>query len=106
MQSTTSKRTIEVKLKDKTESLPLEVYSRWLCLIEAIELVCNKAKQMKIDTANNIDWIKPLAFQKYIDERHESMVDEVEMYEKQEELSTSKHTNTTICNTHQELVSK
>lgn len=104
MQSTTSKRTIEVKLKDKTETLPIEAYSRWLCLIEAIELVCNKAKQMKIDTVNNIDWIKPLAFQKYIDERHESMVDEIEIYEKQEDLTVQ--STPTICNTHQELASK
>jgi adenylate kinase family enzyme len=104
MQSTTSKRTIEVKLKDKSETLPIETYSRWLCLIEAIELVCNKAKQMKIDTANNIDWIKPLAFQKYIDERHESMVDEIEMYEKQEDLSAQPTAK--LCNTHQELASK
>lgn len=104
MQSTTSKRTIEVKLKDKSETLPIEAYSRWLCLIEAIELVCNKAKQMKIDTANNIDWIKPLAFQKYIDERHESMVDEIEMYEKQEDLTAQP--TPILCNTHQELVSK
>jgi adenylate kinase family enzyme len=104
MQSTTSKRTIEVKLKDKSETLPIEAYSRWLCLIEAIELVCNKAKQMKIDTANNMDWIKPLAFQKYIDERHESMVDEIEMHEKQEDLTVQP--TPLICNTQQELASK
>jgi len=105
MQSTTSKRTIEVKLKDKTETLPIEAYSRWICLIEAIELVCNKAKQMKIDTANNIDWIKPLAFQKYIDERHESMVDEIELFEKQQELVATP-TTPNICNTPQAPISK
>jgi hypothetical protein len=57
MQSTTSRKTIEVKLKEKTENLSMKEYSRWLCLIEAIELVCTKAKQIKVDTANNIDWI-------------------------------------------------
>ncbi len=105
MQSTTSRKTIDVKLKDKTESMSLETYSRWLCLIEAIELVCSKAKQMKIDTANNIDWIKPLAFQKYIDERNESMVDEVNMYEKQEDITPLQPANT-ICNTQQEPLLK
>jgi len=105
MQSTTSKRTIEIKLKDKTETMPIEAYSRWICLIEAIELVCNKAKQMKVDTANNIDWIKPLAFQKYIDERHESMVDEIELYEKQQEL-TNAPVQQNLCNTRQEPISK
>jgi hypothetical protein len=60
---------------------------------------------MKIDTANNIDWIKPLAFQKYIDERHESMVDEVNMYEKQEDITPLQPANT-ICNTQQEPLLK
>ena len=105
MQSTTSKRTIEVKLKDKTETLPLETYSRWICLIEAIEIVCNKAKQMKIDTANNIDWIKPLAFQKYIVERHESMADEIELFEKQQELVVTPAISN-ICNTPLAPISK
>jgi hypothetical protein len=105
MQSTTSRKTIDVKLKDKTESMSAETYSRWLCLIEAIELVCSKAKQMKIDTANNIDWIKPLAFQKYIDERHESMIDEINIYEKQDDVTTLQ-TSSTICNTQQEPLLK
>lgn len=104
MQSTVSKRTLEVKLKDRTEALSLETYSRWLCLIEAIDLVCNKAKQMKIDTNNSMDWIKPLAFQKYIDERFESMVDEIEIFEKQDEIPTSQH-KFNICNTPQEQLS-
>jgi hypothetical protein len=60
---------------------------------------------MKIDTANNIDWIKPLAFQKYIDERHESMVDEIELFEKQQELVATP-TTPNICNTPQAPISK
>jgi hypothetical protein len=98
MQSTTSKRTIEIKLKSKTEKLPIDTLSRWLCLIEAIELVCNKAKQMKIDTNNNMDWIKPLAFQKYIDERVESMIDEAELFESQEEINSQQAPESTLCN--------
>jgi hypothetical protein len=105
MQSTTSRKTIEVKLKDKTENLSIKEYSRWLCLIEAIELVCTKAKQIKVDTANNIDWIKPLAFQKYIEERYESMIDEIELYEKQQEL-VSTQSSQAICNTPPVSVSK
>lgn len=103
MQSITSKKTLDIKLKDRTEQMSLVTYSRWLCLIEAIELVCSKAKQMKIDTANNIDWIKPLAFQKYIEERIESMVDEVEIFENQNNLEVTKE-NINLCNTQQEQV--
>jgi hypothetical protein len=83
--------------------MPLVTYARWLCLIEAIELVCSKAKQMKIDTANNIDWIKPLAFQKFIEERIESMVDEVEIHENDSNLEINKQ-DIQICNTQQEQV--
>jgi hypothetical protein len=103
MQSITSKKILEINLKDKTEQMPLVTYARWLCLIEAIELVCSKAKQMKIDTANNIDWIKPLAFQKYIEERIESMVDEVEIHENDSNLEINKQ-NIQVCNTPQEQV--
>lgn len=100
MQSTTSRKTITVNLKDKTEEMSYDTYSRWLCLIEAIELVCGKAKQIKVDINNNMDWIKPLAFQKYIEERFESMKDEVEHFENNPEVQvvTSK-----LCNTQQEL---
>jgi hypothetical protein len=105
MQSTTSRKTITVNLKDKQEEMPIKVYSRWLCLIEGIELVCNKAKQMKIDTHSNMDWIKPLAFQKYIDERFESMIDEIEHFENTTEIQPQ-HNNIDLCNTPQELVSK
>lgn len=101
MQSTTSKRTITVNLKDKTEEMSLDTYSRWLCLIEAIELVCGKAKQIKVDISNNMDWIKPLAFQKYIEERFESMKDEAEHFENDPELALiQQHT----CNTQQEPI--
>ncbi|NDG29099.1 hypothetical protein EB118_03240 [bacterium] len=100
MQSTTSRKTITVNYKDKSEEMSLETYSRWLCLIEAIELVCGKAKQIKVDISNNMDWIKPLAFQKYIEERHESMKDEIEHFENSPEL---KIITKQLCNTQQEL---
>ena len=42
---------------------------RWACLIEALEVVSGRED---IDIESN-KWIKPLAFQKYIDERFHSM---------------------------------
>jgi hypothetical protein len=100
MQSTTSRKTITVNRKDKSEEMSLDTYSRWLCLIEAIELVCSKAKQIKVDINGNMDWIKPLAFQKYIEERFESMKDEVEHFENDPELQVI---TTKLCNTQSEL---
>ena len=42
---------------------------RWSCLIEALEVVGSQ-EAINIDSDK---WIKPLAFQKYIDERYHSM---------------------------------
>jgi len=81
MQSNTSKKQIKVSGKTKEYNLTVTEYARWLCLIEGIELVAKKAQQMKKDLRNDLDWIKPLAFQKYIIERCESMVDEIKINE-------------------------
>lgn len=81
MPSHTSKKQIKVSCKTKEHDLTVHEYARWLCLIEGIELVAKKAQQMKVDLRNDLDWIKPLAFQKYIVERYESMVDEIKINE-------------------------
>ena len=47
--------------------------SRWMSLIEAIDLIDKKANQLHIGVNSNA-WVKPLAIQKYIDERTESML--------------------------------
>jgi hypothetical protein len=46
--------------------------------VEALDIISRKAAQFKMDLHNkDADWVKPLAFQKYITERYESMIDEV-----------------------------
>ena len=58
------------KLKDgTTKTMDFDELVRWACLIEALEVVSGKEN---IDIESN-KWIKPLAFQKYIDERFHSM---------------------------------
>lgn len=99
----TSKNTFKINCKTKEHTLTLDEYSRWLCLIEAIELITQKATQMKIDLKNDLDWVKPLAFQKYIVERHDSMKDEILMYDNNE-LNIKKEE--TPCITLQEPVLK
>ena len=60
----------EFKLKDgTTKTMDFDELVRWACLIEALEVVGGKED---IDIESN-NWIKPLAFQKYIDERFHSM---------------------------------
>lgn len=100
MQLEHSKKYITVETKTKNHQLTVDEYSRWICLLEALEHVNKKAAQMKVDL-KDVDWVKPLSFQKYITERFDSMVDEVELFDK------SAITNTPAkCTTSLELISK
>lgn len=56
-------------------------YARWLCLIEAIDLIERKAQELKTDLITDDFWVKPLAFQKYIDQRLETMIIDVDREE-------------------------
>jgi len=63
---------IKFKLKkNKPYSMDLDEFSRWACLVEAVEIISQKAQELKVLNTNQ--WIKPLAIQKYIDERFPSM---------------------------------
>ncbi len=78
MQSDLSKKYITVETKSGPHKLKVNEYTRWLCLVEALDIISRKAAQFKMDLHNkDADWVKPLAFQKYITERYESMIDEV-----------------------------
>lgn len=82
MSSTPSKEKTTLKTEIQRFNMSYDEYTRWLCLLEGIELVGKREEQLKRRTGvNDIDWIKPLAFQKYIDERFLSMksdLDEIE----------------------------
>lgn len=66
--------TIQIQSSNKPCVLKKDEYARWLCLIEAIDLVERKAQELKQDMNNDDSWVKPLAFQKYIEQRFETMV--------------------------------
>ena len=64
---------IKFELKNgKTHEMTIDEMARWACLLEGVEHVANKCEEIGID-ANSNEWIKPLAFQKYISERFEAM---------------------------------
>jgi len=50
-----------------------EFLARFACLMEAVNLACQKAEQLGINPDKDSSWIKPLAFQKYIEEREKDM---------------------------------
>ena len=62
--------TFDFELKDgTTKTMEFDELVRWACLVEALEVVGSK-EDVNIESDK---WIKPLAFQKYIDERFHSM---------------------------------
>jgi hypothetical protein len=50
-----------------------ETFARWLCLMEAFYIINKKAEDLNINL-NDDDVVKPLAFEKYIQQRYESMM--------------------------------
>lgn len=62
--------------------------SRWMSLIEAVDIIDTKSRQLGIK-GKGINWVKPIALQKYIDERTESMLFETMNDLAQEPLCTT-----------------
>ena len=50
-----------------------ECYARWLCLIEALDVISRDAENKNIDLDKTDSWIKPIALHKYIEERFHAM---------------------------------
>ena len=63
---------INVNTKTGTESMHIDQYARWLCLVEAIDYIDKKCEERGANM-DDVDWVKPIALQKYIDERFHSM---------------------------------
>jgi hypothetical protein len=59
-----------------TEEMTLEAFSRWACLVEGIQAVDQKLVDAKVPDSDT-KWVKPLAFEKYIQERYHSMLSDV-----------------------------
>lgn len=50
-----------------------ETFARWLCLVEGFYIIDKKAESLGVNLEDN-DVVKPLAFEKYIQQRFESMM--------------------------------
>ena len=61
------------KLKDgNVKEMDIDELTRWACLLEGVEQVAKKYEDLG-ESMDTDAWIKPLAFQKYIEERFHSM---------------------------------
>ena len=91
MSSTPLKNITKLEAEANSHNMSYDEYARWLCLLEGIDLVGKRVEQLKRRSIeNDIDWIKPLAFQKYIDERFLSMKSDLEEIERTPELTKIK----------------
>ena len=70
------KLTIRVTEDNEKDEMSYYELARWLSLLEAIEFVDKKARQLKLPKTDH-SWIKPIAFGKYIAERTNSMLFEI-----------------------------
>ena len=68
---------VDLKIGDKDEQITIYEAARWLALINGIETINTRAKQLKIDLEKDKSWVKPLALQKYIEEQTPSCVAQV-----------------------------
>jgi hypothetical protein len=65
--------------KNITKIIPTEIIdnneklSRWLALMEGIEIIEQKASDLKVAKTEVDSLLKPLALQKYINERYNSI---------------------------------
>lgn len=64
------------------EEFDINFVARFACLIEGVNIAYQKARQLGMEPEKQSDWIKPLAFQKYIEERQKDMVYQIEQYYK------------------------
>tara|TARA_R110001599_G_scaffold349451_1_gene577833 strand:+ start:1158 stop:1403 length:246 start_codon:yes stop_codon:yes gene_type:complete len=72
-------KNITLNKKDgTTEEMTQEAFSRWACLVEGIQAVDQKLLDAKVPDSDT-KWVKPLAFEKYIQERYHSMLRDVEV---------------------------
>ena len=51
----------------------LDYVARFACLMYGVNVAADAAERMGMDTERDSKWIKPIFFQKYVDERFEDM---------------------------------
>ena len=61
---------ITIKSGNKIEELTLDEFTRWACLAEAFYFLEQKAEELGVDLDK---LLKPLAIEKYLEERFASM---------------------------------
>jgi hypothetical protein len=66
------------KTADKDITMTKENLARWLSLMEAFHFIEKKSSELGVNLDKK-DWVKPLAFEKYIEQRFEGMMLDMEI---------------------------
>jgi len=75
----TYQKTFKFNLKDgTTKVMQFDEFVRWACLIEGVGKVADKLEEKGVNMNNN-DWVKPLAFHKYVEERFPSLYQDLKV---------------------------
>ena len=72
MSKKTNKNVEDISL-DELEKDNLDFVARFACLMYGVNVAADAAEKLGMDTERDSRWIKPIFFQKYIDERFEDM---------------------------------
>jgi len=71
-------KSIDVLVDSETEeTMTLFELARWNCLLEAVEIIDSRIDEIEFKTKRQANWVKPIAIQKYVDERTPSMLHEL-----------------------------
>lgn len=68
---------VEMEINGKKERMSMYTFVGWACLIEAIETIHEKAKELGVSERDE-SWIKPSAIQKYVEDRRLSLTHQLE----------------------------
>jgi hypothetical protein len=80
---------INIQTKDgSAHNMTLESYARWLCLAEAFDYIDKSIERRKGRDKDIESAIKPIAIQKYIDERYHAMLHDVKVEEHVYDIET------------------
>jgi len=64
------------KTAESEDVMSVYEMSRWMSLIEAVDIISDKCKTLDMNDKDH-SWIKPIAIQKYVDERTEGILFEL-----------------------------
>lgn len=64
------------KTDDKHDTMNVYELARWMSLMEAVDIIDEKCAKLSLPESNG-SWVKPIAIQKYVDDRTEGMLFEL-----------------------------